>query len=380
MGERVSRVIQWMKEESVDVVFVRCPENVRYLTDLYLRSSRRLTGIIITPEGLPFLFLPELDVARAQEVMVSERMLCWKDAEDPFERLAHDFGVLGLGPNVRVGVEKCCLSLLESERLKAMMPGVCLVDAGVLLQEMRAVKTDREVCLIERAVEMAEYALDETLRFLETGERHELEVALWAHRALLDAGAERLAFDVRVLSGPRAALPHGEPTRRMIREGDMVVVDMGAVCEGYCSDITRTFVIGKPSHRYLDMYEAVLEAEERAIDAIEPGVLSSQVDRIARETLVERGYGSDFLHRTGHGVGLGLRESPSLASTDETILEDGMVLAIEPGVYLPGTGGVRIEDMVLVTRDGHRLLSRFKRDPYTWQLGGALHVKADSLD
>jgi len=377
---RVKRVQAWMAREDLDAVFVKGPENVRYLTAFTRRSSERLSGAIISQGYPPFLFVPELDMVRAQEVVPAERIITCKDGEDPFQGLARGLGMLGVTSGARLGVEMDWLSLMEARSLEAVMPGVRFVDTSGFFSEMRTVKECEEISSIEQAVHIAQAALDSSLDFLRGHERTELEVALHAHRAMMEAGAEGAAFDVRVLSGPRTALVHGESSRRVIGEGEIVTVDLGAVYEGYCSDMTRTFVMGMPSHYYLDIYETVLQAEEEALKAIVPGVPCWEVDSVARAVVAARGYGANFIHRTGHGIGLRLHEKPSLAPQESMRLAEGMVLAIEPGVYIPGMGGVRIEDMVLVTKDGCRLLSTYQRDPYNWQLGGVLDGKADPLD
>ncbi|MEW6081965.1 MAG: Xaa-Pro peptidase family protein [Bacillota bacterium] len=377
---RVKRVQAWMAREDLDAVFVKGPENMRYLTAFPRRSYERLSGVILPRGYPPFLFVPELDLARAQAVVPVERIITCRDGEDPFEGLARGLGMLGVRGKARLGVEVDCLSLMEAQNLESVMPGVRFVDTSVFFSEMRTVKEPEEVSAIERAVQIAQAALDSSLEFLKEHQRTELEVALHAHRVMMEAGAEGAAFDVRVLSGPRTALVYGESSRRVIGEGDIVMMDLGAVYEGYCSDMTRTFVMGMPSHYYLDIYETVLQAEEEALKHIGPGVPCSEVDSVARAVVSARGYSANFIHRTGHGIGLRLHEKPSLAPQESMRLAEGMVLAIEPGVYIPGMGGVRIEDVALVTQDGCRLLSTYQRDPYNWQLGGVLDGKADTLD
>jgi Xaa-Pro aminopeptidase len=230
-----------------------------------------------------------------------------------------------------------------------------------LVERLREVKDAGELACIERAIAMAESALVQALAqfapgLTETGAAGILE------RALRDAGSEAYPFATIVAAGPRAALPHARAGARVLERGDFVLVDFGAVADGYCSDITRTVVLGRASAEQREVYDIVREANARASGAVRSGMRGMAADAIAREYIAARGFGEEFGHSLGHGIGLEVHEGPRLARTIETPLAAGMVVTIEPGIYRPGWGGVRIEDDVLITESGGRVLTRFTRD------------------
>ncbi len=175
-------------------------------------------------------------------------------------------------------------------------------------------------------------------------------------------GAEKMAFDTMVLSGPKTASPHGTPGERKIQKGDFILFDLGVVYEGYCSDITRTVAFGEPSEKQREIYETVKKAEQTAIDMIRPGVKARDLDKAARDVITEAGYGEYFTHRLGHGLGISVHEFPSVTGTNEMELEEGMVFTVEPGIYHPEITGVRIEDDVVVTSDGVEVLTKFPKE------------------
>lgn len=229
-----------------------------------------------------------------------------------------------------------------------------------VVETLRAVKDHGEVAAIRRAVQMAEAALDRTLAALAPG-LTEREVAGILERHLREAGSEAHPFPSIVASGPRSALPHARAGERVLTLGDFVLLDFGAVADGYCSDITRTVVLGPSSVAQREVYEIVREANRRASGAVRAGMRGMAADALARDYIDACGYGDAFGHSLGHGIGLEVHEAPRLARTVEAPLAAGMVVTIEPGIYRPGWGGVRIEDDVLLTVDGGEVLSTFPR-------------------
>ncbi len=173
-----------------------------------------------------------------------------------------------------------------------------------------------------------------------------------------------MSFDPIIASGPRSALPHARPGDRIFSVGDFVVFDFGCVVNGYCSDMTRTVVIGEPEEKHLTIYDLVLEAQMESLKAVGPGKTGAEIDAIARNIISDNGYGEYFGHGLGHSLGLEVHENPRLSKTDQTVLQPGMIVTVEPGVYLPDFGGVRIEDLVLVTEDGHEVLSSTFKELY----------------
>ncbi|MFV1987532.1 MAG: M24 family metallopeptidase, partial [Gemmatimonadota bacterium] len=229
--------------------------------------------------------------------------------------------------------------------------------------DLRAVKDESEIDAIGAAARVAETALEGLLTAVEWhSEPTELDVATALEHELRRAGSEGLPFEVIVAGGERTSLPHAAPSSRRVRTGDLVLIDFGAIVDGYCSDITRTFIVGDPADWQTEIHGRVLEAQAAAIEAIAPGASGVEVDRAARDCLAAHDLDRYFGHSTGHGIGLEVHEEPRLSTRSEDVLEPGNVVTVEPGVYLPGRGGVRIEDDVAVTRDGSRVLTSIRRD------------------
>lgn len=260
-----------------------------------------------------------------------------------------------------LGCEGDNLTYNQFLALKDKLDGVELKPVSGLVEGLRLCKDDLEIKSIEEAVRLADEAFEQVLPAIRPGVP-EREVALQLENSMRRKGADGVAFKIIVASGPRSSLPHGVASSRIMREGDLVTLDFGAVYRGYHSDITRTLVLGRPEQRQKEIYYIVLEAQMKAIAALRAGVKASDVDRAAREIIEHRGYGERFGHSTGHGLGLNIHENPRLSSKDDTTLQTGMVVTVEPGIYLPDWGGVRIEDTVLVEEGGCRVLTRSPKE------------------
>ncbi len=261
----------------------------------------------------------------------------------------------------RLGFEAAHLTVRDRRELGERCGNVLWEEVPSLVEAARAVKDDGEIRRIRRAARMAERALGAALEGVEE-EMTEREVAAEVEYALRRAGSDGAAFPPIVASGPRSSLPHAEPAGRRLREGDLVLIDLGGVAEGYRSDLTRTVVLGAARPWQRDLHAAVAEAQERAIRRLAPGAAGPEVDAAAREALDAHGLADRFGHGTGHGLGLEVHEAPRLSRRSEDVLRAGHVVTVEPGVYLPGRGGVRIEDDVVVTSGGPRPLTGLRKD------------------
>ena len=259
-------------------------------------------------------------------------------------------------------IEAESLTVADYEALREALPGMAFIPRRDLVRELRQVKDDEELRAIERAVAVAESAFERLLAAVDwSSSPTERDVATALEAELRRGGSDPLPFDPIVAAGERSALPHATPTHRPIGTGDLVLLDFGARVDGYCSDITRTCVRGTPAPWQIDVHERVLEAQTRAREAIRGGESGRAVDAAARDTLARHGLAGSFGHGTGHGIGLDVHEGPSLSARSEDTLRAGNVVTVEPGVYLPGRGGVRIEDDVLVEETGSRTLTRLPR-------------------
>lgn len=276
---------------------------------------------------------------------------------DEVAKQAADLGIK------RLGFEQDHLSfatykLYENTVQAQLVP----VSGGV--EKLRLIKSDAEIKILKEAAEIADAAFQHILSFIRPGIR-EIDVANELEFFMRKNGAISSSFDIIVASGYRSALPHGVATEKVIEKGEFVTLDFGAYYKGYCSDITRTVAVGEVSGELRSIYKIVLEAQLRGMTGIKPGMTGREADALTRDYITEKGYGDYFGHSTGHGIGLEVHEGPGLSVRTDTVLEPGMVVTVEPGIYIPGLGGVRIEDDTVVTKDGNESLTHSPKDLIT---------------
>lgn len=266
----------------------------------------------------------------------------------------------------KLGISRADMTLGGYLALRAGVTGLPkkrrpkLVPAGPLVERLRRLKDRAEMAALERAIDIADRAYERVLSQLRPG-LLETEVAAMVQGAVSDLGGDGLAFSTIVASGARGALPHATPQPLPIEAGASVTIDMGALVDGYCSDLTRTFVAGSPDGKFDDVYGVVAAAQRAAIAGIRPGMTGKEAHALAQDVIDSAGYGEQFVHGLGHGIGLDVHEFPHLGKVSEDVLKAGMVFTIEPGIYVPGWGGVRIEDVVVLEADGPRVLSRAQK-------------------
>jgi Xaa-Pro aminopeptidase len=265
----------------------------------------------------------------------------------------------------RLGIEAEHLTVVERSRLSAMLPrGFRPKQAPPLIEEARLLKDQDEIECLRSAVLLGASLFDVALKSIRPGVS-ELEVAAEMEYAARRSGADGMSFETIIASGERSALPHGRASRAKIPASGFVVCDFGVILAGYCSDMTRTVYVGRPAEEARALYGAVKASQQAAVDAVRPGITAGEVDRAARKVLQKEGLGRFFTHSTGHGVGLEIHEAPRVAAGQSEILQPGMVITIEPGAYLTGKWGVRIEDMVVVTHDGCEVLTPTSKELIT---------------
>lgn len=263
----------------------------------------------------------------------------------------------------KLGFEAQHLSYDSWHRLSQALPTIDLVPTNGLVEALRAQKDNQELTLLKKAIDLADKGAEFLRTYLIPG-REEREVALELEFFLRKQGAEGPAFPFIVASGVRGSLPHAEVSHNELRAGDLVTIDFGAVYKGYHSDLTRTYALGPPTSKQESIYQIVLEAQAKAIACAGPGVLCAEVDKAARDVITKAGYGEYFGHSTGHGVGLAIHEEPRLSSKATDVLLPNTVVTVEPGIYLPGWGGVRTEDIILITEQGAEVLSKAPKETY----------------
>lgn len=354
---RLHTLCTYMEEQQLDAVIVTLPKHVYYLTGFLSEPHERFLGLIIPRDGEATLVVPALDLEAAEKASTIRRIATHKDTDNPYEIVK---GILPASAK-RVGLEKDHLTVNRFEALASVIGAEQYVDMELPLRQMRLTKTSDEIVRIKRAIELIEKVLTEGLKKVKPGVT-EAEMVAELEYLMKRMGASGPSFDTMVLAGENSALPHGHPGERVIREGDLLLFDMGVALDGYVSDITRTFAVGHFNAQQKEIYDTVLAANLAAIEATRPGVTLASLDQTARSVITEKGYGEYFMHRLGHGMGMDVHEYPSVHGANQDLLRSGMVFTIEPGIYLPGVGGVRIEDDVFVTENGCEVLTSFPKE------------------
>ena len=354
---RLARAAETAGSVGLDALIVTPSADLVYLAGYDPPPLERLTCLIVRPDGAPVLVAPRLEAPLASSAGVDElaEVRGWEETEDPYALVRSIVGTEA----TRVA---CSHRMWASHllHLEGLLPDTEFVTAEEVMGRLRSIKDVQELDLLKRAARYADEALGRLLQTrLET--RTERDVARALGRLLLETGNDEVTFTI-VGSGPNGASPHHEPTAREILFGEAVVMDFGGRTDGYCSDVTRTVAVGEPPRELPHVHEVVMEAQEEAFRTVGPGVPAQEVDRAARRVIERAGYGELFVHRTGHGIGLEEHEWPYIVEGNDEPLRPGMCFSIEPGVYLPGEFGVRIEDIVVVTGTGAQRLNHAARE------------------
>ncbi len=357
---RIERLRASLDAARVDVLVVGSPANVRYLTG-FTGSAGTLVvdgaGALLSTDGRYRTQVAEqlasVGLAEAVEVVVGGA-----DAQ----RQSIAARVASVGRGIRVGLEADQVSWAAARRWTELLAPADVVPTSGVVEALRTVKDAGELARMALAAAVADAALAEVLDLVAPG-RTEQDVAAALDAAMRRLGAEDRAFETIVASGPNSAKPHHRPGTRALGVGDLVVVDFGATVEGYRSDMTRTFAVGSVADELVAVHQLVAASQAAGVGAVRPGVATGEIDAVCRSAIADAGYGDAFEHGTGHGVGLDIHEAPAVSAGATAILCAGVVVTVEPGVYLAGVGGVRIEDTVVVTDDGCRPLTRFPKEP-----------------
>ena len=347
MNERISRVLKKMEEKGITQLIVSDPLSIRFLTGIMVNPGERLYALILRTSGKHTMLLNYLYFVKDtgfEEVWFS-------DMEDQISIIADQ-----IDPSVPLGIDKTWPARFLIP-LQEKLPELKTVWGSDCVDGVRAVKNEEEIAIMKKASEINDAVMEKVIDFIKEG-MTEKEIADFIDSEYLKAGASGTSFDTIVCFGPNAADQHHIPSEtRTLKAGECILIDMGCVWQGYCSDMTRTVVIGKANDKQKEIYNVVLEAQLAGLAAVKAGKTGKEVDKAARDIITKAGYGDCFGHSLGHSVGLFIHEKPGLAPSDETVLQAGMIETVEPGIYVPGFGGVRIEDMVLVTETGCRNLT-----------------------
>jgi Xaa-Pro aminopeptidase len=339
-----------LQKKSVEGILFFSPENIRYLT-----GFSGSEGYLLAGRDELLLLVDSRYITQAQE----ETQGCRVSLVDKgITGVAAQVSSLGLK---QLGVEAQSISVARFEQLQKGLANVELVPIKDELERLRGSKTAEEIAWITKASQVAEAAWKEVLALVAPGVL-EADLALELEYRMKKKGAEGIAFDTIVAAGPRAALPHAPPTTRPIEQGDLLLFDFGCRSRGYCSDESCTVIVNRATEEQRRIYGLVKDAHDKAIEQVKPGKRLAAIDEAAREHINHAGHGTHFGHGTGHGVGLAVHEWPVVGKDSPDVAEEGMVFTVEPGIYIPGWGGVRIEDMVTVTADGCEVLTAISKD------------------
>lgn len=335
------KVKSLISSKGLDALVILSPYNRRYLSN-FTGSS----GALVITKSNNYLVTDFRYVAQAKEQSDYELVQQKSSVLDEVKRLLEDNHLKS------VGFEGDLVTFRDYATLKEVAD---LVDIGGEIEKIRMIKEPFEIEIIQKAANIADDAYEHILKFIKAG-MTEMEVNNELETFMRRCGASGSSFDTIVASGHRGALPHGVASTKVIEQGDMVTLDYGAIFDGYISDITRTLAVGNPSDEMKKIYDIVLNSQITALETIKAGMTGKEADKIARDIITQAGYGDKFGHSLGHGIGLEVHEGPGLSAKSEILLEENMCVTLEPGIYVDGLGGVRIEDDVLVTKNG---LKRF---------------------
>jgi Xaa-Pro aminopeptidase len=358
-ADRLARAAKETAAANLDALVLTPSPDLLYLVGYDAPLLERLTALIARPNGTHLLIVPELEQPRAAASAAGELLdiEIWRDGDDPFDTVAR---ALPAGKTFGAADRMWAMHLLG---LQKALPGSTFVLASTVMTRLRVRKDESEIQLLGRAGRSADETFNLITREGLSGQP-EQAISRRLSDLLVQTGCESAAFAI-VGSGPNGASPHHDAGDRKIRSGDAVVLDFGGRAGGYCSDMTRTVSVGEPDAETKEVHEIVRRAQEAAFDAVKPGVAAQDVDRAARRVIEEAGYGDRFIHRTGHGIGLEEHEHPYVVEGNSEPLEPGMCFSIEPGIYVEGRFGVRIEDIVAVTGDGATRLNHAPRELIT---------------
>lgn len=360
MNQRLMNLQAWMRENEVQITLITSSENIFYLSNFYSNPHERLLALAVFLSEEPFLVCPEMEKQAARNSGWDYEILGYTDIDRPWELIKNAISKRNIKTD-KAAIEKEHVNVERYEELLTLFPNSFFVSAEEKLRMMRMIKTDMELRFIEEACALADYAVEAGVSEIKEG-KTELEVLAAIEFALKKKGVTEMSFSTMVLTGENAANPHGVPGLTKIQNGDFVLFDLGVVVERYCSDITRTVAYGDISDNQKDIYDTVLKAQLAAISASKPGITAAEVDLTARNIISDAGYGDYFPHRLGHGLGISVHEYPSITEANQLPLVTGMVYTIEPGIYVPGNAGVRIEDDVYITADGVKVLTKYPKE------------------
>ena len=359
--ERINRLFKLLDEYNIDSLLAIDKVNVKYIVGTDVDYSLAY----VLKEGRIGIITPLLEFERASKSTWADEVYAYSpdNSGDNIVKASNFFEAFReLNSNIKnVGVSFSKISHLDYMRMKSTLKNIEILNADELLSRSRIVKSQVEIKYLEKGAEVVDKGVWKAVESIEENVS-EKYIAYVSECYMKEIGADKVYDDLIVASGKHSALPHWRASDKKILKNEAITIDYVASYNGYHGDETRTIFLGNPNEELKKIYEIVLSAQEEAIDNVREGIPAKVVDHIARNIIEKAGYGKYFIHSTGHGLGLEVHEKPTISTRDETILEKNMVITVEPGIYIPDLGGVRIEDDILVTSDGHKLLTRNSKE------------------
>jgi len=351
-SRKINDLKNWMSENQVDLAYISDPGHINYFSGFESDPHERVLALFIPLDAEPFLFTPALEVEAAKASTWTYDVFGYLDSENPWELIAkHIRQKLGKEPK-SLAIEKGQLIVERYAFLKELFPKTEIAkDLTPLIQRLQVMKTAEEIEKLIEAGSWADVAFETGFKAVKEGAT-EQEIVAELEYELKKRGVSEMSFGTLVLAGDNAANPHGNPGSNQVKKNEFVLFDLGVMWKGYASDATRTISFHEPRDFDRKIHDIVLEAQLAAQAFVKPGVTAAQVDKVARDIISGYGYGEYFNHRLGHGIGTTCHEFPSIVEGNDMLIEEGMCFSIEPGIYIPGKVGVRIEDCVYVTKDG----------------------------
>lgn len=350
-----------IESRKIDAAIALPGPNLRHLTGVNFHRSERPLVMFFPTGRTPIMVIPELEQAKLRDVMPYDiECFPWSDATGPINAFTEAMKALALPNNCRLGVETLGMRFQEMEIIRKLTPDVVFIEADAAFATVRLKKDENEIEHIRQAINISQAALDRCLKIIEPG-MTERAIGKMLQLEIIIGGGD-VSF-ILVQGGEGTAKPHGDMSERTVEAGDLLLIDFGASVAGYSADITRTFIMGEaePDSEICEIYDLVKAANAAGREACAPGAVPEEIDQITRQVITEGGYGEYFIHRTGHGLGLELHEPPYINEGNAIPLEVGNVFTIEPGIYIPGKGGVRIEDNMVITKEGAESLTTYPR-------------------
>lgn len=348
----IDKLQDWLANTDTDVAYISNPVSIAYFTGYTMDPHERIFALLVFKNAEPFLFTPALNVEEAKSSAWNGQVFGYLDSENPWQAIASKVSERTNSAK-RWAIEKDHLSVIRLEYLRTQFPSASFTEnVSAFIAKLRLIKTPEEIEKLKAAGAEADFAFQIGFNAIKAGVTERSIAGQIDYQLKVQRGVMHESFETIVQAGENAANPHLGPTMNKIQPNQLVLFDLGTMHEGYASDSSRTVCYGTPSDKQKEIYEVDKEAQQAAIEAAKPGITASELDNVARSIIEKAGYGEYFIHRLGHGIGKDVHEQPGIVAGNDTVLQEGMCFSIEPGIYIPGFAGVRIEDCGVVTNHG----------------------------